>query len=109
MFSFYFISFVVHNLNLFLHLCIYIYMVSFPIKKESVEFEIIKFFLFFIFLQVLFKSFTLFRLQSKPVHGSSDTIVVWEVFYGSDSGNGRATIVNVFHAYVTDICGVNTL
>lgn len=53
--------------------------------------------------------FSLMNLNSEPVHAGADSDVVGKVLNGSDSSDGWATIVDVFHGDITDVFGADVL
>jgi hypothetical protein len=48
-------------------------------------------------------------LNSKPVHGTANPVVVREVLNGANGGDGRTSVVHVFHANVTHLLGGDRL
>lgn len=48
-------------------------------------------------------------LNSKPVHAGADSVVVGQVFSGSDGSDCWATVVDVFHGNVTNVFGSDVL
>lgn len=49
------------------------------------------------------------NLNSEPVHAGANSDVVGKVLDGSDSGDGWATIVDVFHGDIADVLGGDVL
>lgn len=48
-------------------------------------------------------------LQTEPVHGGADPVVLGQVLDGADSRHGGAAIVDVLGAHILDILGCHSL
>ena len=52
---------------------------------------------------VVFRVFSGWRLHAQPVHGTTDTGVIWQILNWPDGGDSRALVVDVAAAGITNV------
>lgn len=69
----------------------------------------LNFYWFFPLVFIFLVSNCFVNLNSEPVHAGTNSDVVGKVLNGSDSSNGWATIVDVFHGDIADVLSGDVL